>query len=203
MSCGELHQLLRGQKRYSFPFAEKELPLDGIYLLFEQGEEGHGGERIVRVGTHTGQGQLRSRLKQHFLQENKDRSIFRKNIGRCILFRDPFREVWECDRTPKTRRDLTSEELRKQREVEKQVSQYIQKNFTFVVIPIESKEQRLLLESKIISTISLCKECSPSRTWFGLRSPKEKIRTSGLWLVNELGKIPLSEEDMEKLRKLL
>ena len=42
-------------------------------------------DRIVRIGTHTGENQLRSRLMQHFVKENKNRSIFRKNIGRCFF----------------------------------------------------------------------------------------------------------------------
>ena len=59
-------------------------------------------DRVVRVGTHTGANQLPSRLAQHFLKPNKDRSIFRKNIGRALLNRahDPFLEQWEIDLTP-------------------------------------------------------------------------------------------------------
>jgi hypothetical protein len=57
------------------------------------------------------------------------------------------------------------------------------------------------LESKIISTISLCDECKPSEKWLGLFSPKEKIRKSGLWLVNELWKTPLSDKDIEELKQ--
>ncbi len=59
---------------------------------------------------------------------------------------------------------------------------------------------RLLLEWKIISTVSLCVVCCPSENWLGLHSPKEKIRESGLWLVNELHKLPLSENDYEVLK---
>ena len=39
----------------------------------------------MNICTHTGKNQLISRLKQHFTNMNKDRSIFRKNIGRCLL----------------------------------------------------------------------------------------------------------------------
>ena len=56
-------------------------------VLFETGELAHGADRIVWVGTHTGSNEMPSRLKQHFLKENKDRSIFRKNIGRALLNR--------------------------------------------------------------------------------------------------------------------
>ena len=77
--CLELHKLFDSMKRFRFPFDEAKIPLDGIYILFEKGEKAHGVDRIVRIGTHTGQGQLISRLKQHFINQNKDRSIFRKN----------------------------------------------------------------------------------------------------------------------------
>jgi len=36
-----------------------------------------------------------------------------------------------------------------------------------------------------------------------LFSPKEKIRKSGLWLVNELWKTPLTDEDMIELEKII
>ena len=83
----ELHQVFNRQRRFTFPFKQflKEIPENGIYIIFEKGEKYGNLDRIVRVGTHTGNNQLRSRLNQHFLKENKNRSIFRKNIGRCFL----------------------------------------------------------------------------------------------------------------------
>ena len=90
----------------------------------------------------------------------------------------------------------------RQVDIEKQVSAYIQKAFSFAVFEVESKELRLSLESKIISTVSLCDECKPSRDWLGLSSPKHKIRESGLWLVNELYKIPLSDKEVQTLHEL-
>lgn len=98
-NCAALHTWARSLPRHRFPFDEKKIPKDGIYLLFEKGERSHGGERLVRAGTHTGEGQLPSRLRQHFVMENKDRSIFRKNIGRALLNKkpDPYAAVWELD----------------------------------------------------------------------------------------------------------
>ena len=97
-NCEKLHKFFNNMERLKFPFDENKIPLNGIYILFEKGEKAHDVDRIVRVGTHTGQNQLRSRLKQHFINENKDRSIFRKNIGRALLNKnkDPFLEQWEC-----------------------------------------------------------------------------------------------------------
>ena len=50
-------------KRYYFPFDLDELPKNGVYTLFEQGEMAHGGDRVVRVGTHAGANHLPSRLQ--------------------------------------------------------------------------------------------------------------------------------------------
>lgn len=204
--CTNIHQLFNGMERHSFPFNDKDIPQNGIYILFEKGESAHGRDRIVRVGTHTGVNQLRSRLKQHFIQENKDRSIFRKNIGRAILAQnnDPFLEQWEWDLTTRANKEkyLPLLDQDKQGDMEKQVSAYIQEFFSFAVFEVDSKESRLDLESKIISTVSLCDECEPSADWLGLSSPKQKIRESGLWLVNELYKTPLGDEEMQALHEL-
>lgn len=204
--CKQLHQWFNNLEKMNFPFDDRKIPHNGIYILFEKGESAHKTDRIVRIGTHTGKNQLRSRLKQHFIKENKDRSIFRKNIGRALLNRDkdPFLDQWELDLTSRRAKEEYSAliDVEKQKEVEKNVSQYIQANFSFVVIEVEEKEKRLELESKIISTISRCKECGPSPGWLGLFSPREKIITSGLWLVNELNKEPLSDEDMQLIKNL-
>ncbi len=205
-NCHTIHQWFNGMKRHSFPFNEQEIPENGIYILFEKGEFAHSTNRIVRIGTHTGNNQLRSRLFQHFLNENKDRSIFRKNIGRALLNqdKDPFLGKWELDLTTRNAKDQHSNlvDFEKQKEIEKRVTKYIQDNFSFVVFQIGDKDKRLNFESKIISTVSLCEECKSSENWLGNFSPKEKIRKSGLWLVNELWKTPLNDEDMIELKQL-
>jgi hypothetical protein len=136
-----------------------------------------------------------------------DRSIFRKNIGRAILARDkdPFLELWELDLTTRAARERYRGLIdgRKQKEVEKRVTEYIQTHFSFVVFRVDDREKRLELESKLISTVSLCKECHPSPEWLGLSSPKDKIRQSGLWNVNKLYKEPLSDSDYVELQRLV
>lgn len=205
--CEKLHKIFNSIKKINFPLNDKDIPGNGIYVLFEKGEEAHGVSRIVRIGTHTGNNQLASRLKQHFLNENKDRSIFRKNIGRALLNKnkDSFLEKWEIDlTTSQARKEVSGKiDFGKLKQIEKEVSDYIQKNFSFIVFQIDDKEKRLELESRIISTVSLCKDCEPSENWLGLFSPKDKIRKSGLWLVNELYKEPLSEKDIEEIENLI
>lgn len=204
-SCGSLHEWVHTLPEYRFPFADASIPENGIYFLFEKGEEAHGGSRIVRIGTHTGEGQLRSRLTQHFLTPNKDRSIFRKNIGRALLARDsdPFLADWELDLTARAARDLHGSRIDAQmrEEVERRVTEYMQDSFSFAVVRIDEKDARLRLESRCISTVSLCDECRATSAWLGHASPKEKIRESGLWIVNELYKKPLDDADFKVLQR--
>jgi len=203
--CTKLHELFNSLKRFGFPFEEKEIPLNGIYVLFEKGELAHGAERIVRVGTHTGKNQLCSRLKQHFLMENKDRSIFRKNIGRAILKKesDSFLKDWELDLTPAKAKseNLQRIDFEKQKKVEKKVSGCIQNNFTFAVFQVDSKEERLGLEAKLIAAIAQCTECKPSSNWLGKQSPIEKISNGKLWLVQHLNAKALEEKELEGLKQ--
>lgn len=202
-NCPKLHRFVNTLTRLSIQLDKGLIPDNGIYILFERGEKAHGFDRIVRVGTHTGQNQLYSRLNQHFLNENKDRSIFRKNIGRCFLNKtqDPYLKVWNLDMTTRSSRFKYSKLLNiaKQNEIEKDVTNYLVNNFSFVVIRIDDKSNRIDLESKIISTLSLCLQCSPSKHWLGNYSPIDKIKNSGLWLVNELYKKPLSDKELSKL----
>jgi len=205
--CHEIHKIFNDLKEYSFPFDQNELPKNGIYILFEKGEKINELKRVVRVGTHTGENQLQSRLKQHFVKENKDRSIFRKNIGRALLNaeNDSFLEQWELDLTTRANKEKYSKQVdfEKQQSVEKKVTEYIQNNFSFAVFEVLGKEQRLRIESRIISTVSNCTNCKPSENWLGLSSPKQKIIDSGLWLVNELWKQSLSENELTELRKIV
>lgn len=204
--CNEIHKLFNDLKQYNFPFDQTKISKNGIYILFEKGEEFNGLKRIVRVGTHTGDNQLLSRLKQHFVKENKERSIFRKNIGRALLNADNDKFLYQCELKLTTKAnkeiDLPEIDFKKQQSVEKRVTEYIQSNFSFAVFEVLEKEQRLRIESRIISTVSNCTNCKPSKTWLGLFSPKQKIKDSGLWLINELWKQPFTELEFNELKSI-
>jgi hypothetical protein len=202
-----LHKLFNEQNRFTFPFKdrEKEIPRNGIYVIFEKGEKFNNIDRIVRVGTHTGEKQLPSRLNQHFVKENKNRSIFRKNIGRCFLNKEKsqYLDLWELDITSKADKDknLKLLDLDFENKLEKRISEYIQTNLSFCVFEVDTKEQRLFWESKIISTLAKSKELLPSTNWLGNYSTKDKIKQSGLWQVNELYKEELTETEFEELKQ--
>ena len=198
-ACGQLHALARRLSRFKFPFNAAQVPSSGIYLLFEKGEAGHDGDRIVRVGTHTGDGNLRQRLQEHFLHENKDRSIFRKNIGRAMLARDNdnFLAQWEWDLTSHANRGKYGSlvDVDKLRSVEARVTEYLVDNCSFAVLPVGGdvvKRARLDLEATLIATVAQCPACGPSRNWLGLFSPKPTIRRSGLWQIQHLSATPLT-----------
>lgn len=202
--CEHLHIWANSLPLLRYPFDLGTVPASGLYILFEHGETGHGTNRIVRIGTHRGDGQLPSRLSQHFVKEKKDRSIFRKNVGRALLNRDhdPFLPFWQFDLTTRRMRAAHADiDLKRQLEIEHSVSTYMRNNFSFVLMRVDDAAERLRLESKLISTVSGCEICQPSRKWLGLSSPVQKIRESGLWLVNELYREPLTDFELEELKR--
>ena len=191
--CAAVHRWADASRRYQFPFDTSEIPCNGVYILFEKGEHGHGRDRIVRIGSHMGDGRLGSRLEEHFVNENKDRSIFRKNIGRAILNQtgDSFLECWNKTLITKADRNthISLVDNEYQKNIEMQVSRYLRCNFSFCVVgTADEGENPLALEKKLIATVSLCNECQPSENWLGRHSPKEKIASSGLWQEQHLYK---------------
>lgn len=202
----ELHQIFNEKKRYSFPFEHfiNEIPKNGIYIIFENGEKYKTLDRIVRVGTHTGNNQLRSRLNQHFINENKNRSIFRKNIGRCFLNKEnnPYLSLWELDITSRAEKEknLKLLDLDFEKQMEKRISNYVQTNLSFCVFQIDTKDDRLFWESKIVSTLAKAIDIKSSENWLGNQSTKDKIRVSGLWQVNELYNDSLTELEFDQLK---
>lgn len=57
--CMELHVMSNQMKRH---LDVKEIPRNGIYILFENDEHRQGMDRIVRIGTHMSNNQLRISL---------------------------------------------------------------------------------------------------------------------------------------------
>lgn len=115
-------------------------PANGEYVIFQPDEIGHSGDRIVRIGSHTGEGNLPARLREH-MTENKDRSILRKHIGRAILRQtgDPYPAIWNLDYTPKEVREVKGHLLDpvKQTQIEAAASEYISR-FSVSVLPMGS-----------------------------------------------------------------
>jgi hypothetical protein len=177
-----------------------QVPDNGIYVLFEKGEEGHGVERIVRIGTHTGQNNLAPRIREHLYTPNKDRSIFRKHVGRCLLAKecDPFLTQWQIDLTTKASRAMNGHKVDKARlkEVEDEVTRYMTQNFSFSALRFDTQAERLHYEESLLSTIFHCRDCGPSETWVGKSHPTSAVmRECGLWNMQGLrGPVLLLDE---------
>ncbi len=201
--CQFLHDELRKLPRFHAGYNPQDIPRNGLYFLFERDAFAHGGERIVRVGTHTGDGNLPKRLKEHLYTKNKDRSVFRKHIGRSILAQrnDPFLEMWEIDLTTRKAREEHSSKIDMQRlaEVEQEVSDYMNINFSFVVLKVEDKTARLTAEAGLLSAIAACTDCCACSKWLGLHHSNPAIRESGLWNIQGLNDTPITLEDAKTL----
>ena len=111
--------------------------------------------------------------------------------------------MWEHDTTSRADKEkyLKLLDLDFEKKIEKKISYYIQTNLSFCVFQVDTKEQRLFWESKIISTLAKSVELEPSKNWLGNYSTKDKIKTVGLWQVNELFKSSLTEHEFEELKK--
>jgi hypothetical protein len=201
--CQFLHERLRELPRFKADYDPREIPENGLYFVFEKDEAAHNGERIVRVGTHTGQNNLPKRLKEHLYTMNKDRSIFRKHVGRCLLARlgDPFLESWEIDLTTRQARAKFEHLVDRERldEVEQEVSAYMNANFSFVVLRVDDKADRLAAESGILSVIAACDGCHASDSWLGRYHPSAAIRESGMWNILGLKETPITQAFAERL----
>ncbi|MGC3998035.1 MAG: hypothetical protein QM767_11300 [Anaeromyxobacter sp.] len=188
-TCAELHAIVRDLARFEFPPPDRKVPANGLYFIFERGEQGHGGDRIVRIGSHTGRGNLLARLREH-VNPNKDRSIFRKNIGRALLAKagDPFLADWDLDLTSHDARAQHEAriDMAKQSSVEDAVTKHIRTNLTFCVVGAPDPETALRLEKPSIATVATCAGCHASADWLGRHSPLAGIRESGLWQVQHL-----------------
>lgn len=180
--CEKLHKVFNALPRFDASCVS-ELPFDnGIYILFEKGEKFGELDRIVRVGTHTSDHRLKTRLKDHFLRKNHDGSIFRKNIGKAILNaeKDPYLVNWTTDTSKRENKHFIIKE--KNDKMEDRVSEFLKDNMTFTAFKVDTKEQRLRFEEAIISTLNYASNFYSSENWFGKNSPEQQISSSGLWL---------------------
>lgn len=192
--CQWLHEHLEGLPSFKYHediLSDGHLPENGVYFFYQKGEVwGHGGSRsrIVRVGTHRGDGNFPFRIGEHFLTNG--RSIFRKNIGRALLHRegDGYLKIWTLDFIEKLRRLRrgTPAEAACEKRIQKRVTAVLRRNFSFRFILADGRDERKEWERRLIGTVAGCPSCRPSPHWLGRHSPVERIRAGKLWLVQHL-----------------
>ena len=220
-NCKWLHEQLESLLLFKYPFNLDSLPDNGIYFFYERGEMwGHGGnkQRIVRIGTCKS-GNFKSRISEHYLLDERkmnfdskqvaprERSIFRKNIGRALLnkTKSSYLNIWEIDFTDRESREQKAHlrNVRLEKNLERQITKILRENFSFRFIEVENEMGSEGLEGRLIGTIAQCRLCRPSKNWLGLHSPINKIRQSGLWLIQHLGNNGLTDRDKVKIRKIV
>jgi len=182
-----------------------DIPLKGVYFLFEPGEyrtDSGTGNRVVRVGTHglkTGSNStLRGRLRQHRGNiggkapggGNHRGSVFRKHVGQALInlnhYPSESSNHWGLGPNASVHvRDL-------EYPIEIDVSDYL-RNMNFFWIEVDDSpgpnSLRGYIERNSIALLSNFERemiDKPSETWLGYQTKSEMIMRSGLWNVNHV-----------------
>ena len=202
-----IHKWMTQLPRYHWDQINSVPFQNGIYIMFETGEKLYGMDRIVRIGTHRADGRLKERLKDHFLKENKDGSILRKNVGLSLLHRerDPFEAIWALDWSkPSIKNEYANGAQSEQKKAnELAVSSYLRNNISFTCILVEDEKDRLRVEEALIATLNNANDFVSSAEWLGRHSPKPEIVNSGLWNTQGLNGKILSCNEVEVLKKAI
>jgi hypothetical protein len=195
--CRWLHDQLDFLRLFRYPFIKEELPDNGIYFFYEEGETwGHGGDnpRIVRIGTHKKDKNFQKRMCKHFSHRRRE-SVFRRNIGSALLKKnhDPYLATWEKN----------GKVLNKSKEhgLEKDITVILENKFSFRFIIVPEKEMRVGpegLERYLIGTVAKCDLCIPSSDWLGKNFPKDEIRRR-LWLTEHINERAINEKEQQAI----
>lgn len=199
--CKAVHEFFNQMSRMDYKTIS-DIPFNnGIYIMFENGQKYGDLDRIVRIGTHTSDNRLKIRLKDHFINKNKDGSIFRKNIGKAMLNKshDQYLDIWTLDTSNRYNKDKINEE--KEAKIENSVSNYLQNNVSFVCFHVAKKEDRLRLEEALISLLNKSDDFYPDNDWLGKFSSVNKISQSGLWLTQGLDADPLTAAEFAMIKE--
>lgn len=189
--------------RYNNLTPSSDLPSNGIYIFFERGETitlSGNIDRIVRIGTHKSDGRFKGRIRQHYgvkksLGGNKNSSVFRKHLGGALLRSN--------DPQDKRITDWLTQDGPSFREVEELVSSVLRSNFSFSCFAVETKDERLELESALIALMAQYPLGAPSVNWSGKYAASEKIVKSGLWNTQQIDSSPMTCEQFTRFEKLI
>ena len=196
----QLERNLGGARRLSNCSRQMAWPQRGVYFFRETGEirsDTGDGPRVVRVGTHAlkagAKATLWNRLSQH--RGNADGgggnhrgSIFRLIVGAALIQRDGwvFPRWGQGNNAPSVVRES-------ERPMERTVSAAIC-DMPFLWLAVEDEpgpnSLRGYIERNSIGLLSNYGKTpidSPSPSWLGQHSDRERVRLSGLWNSNHVG----------------
>lgn len=180
-----LHQLFDSLPRLTW-LNLRDIPFEnGIYVCYEKGQKYGEKDRIVRVGTHLGEDKLISRLREHFVKKDKNKSVFRKHIGRVFLAAEQpeYLPIWDKNMTLAENRYAFQQHVIPELELdlENRITEYLRQNISFVCFQVETKKERVSLEKAIIGTLAADESFHSDEEWLGMKSPIEWVKNHGLW----------------------
>ncbi len=172
-----------GMKTLAETLRKKDFPHTGMYFFFEPGEYRSVsgiGMRVVRVGIGGKRkrpfvGRLEChRGNKHNKGGSWENSSFRKTVGFALMERDRI----QCPTWGNKKVRNKADELR----VELLVSQII-RTMPFLWLEVDKGDLKYMEENSIalLSNYNKIPIDLPSLNWLGKHSPKEKVRSSGLW----------------------
>lgn len=199
----KLTKLFNQVPRHDYSYNYKDISKNGIYVMFEKSEKHLNFDRVVRIGSHNSANRLLTRIAEHYVGTDHRDSIFRKHLGRSFLTVDKqssYIKTWDfkikkiADKAKNYNKiNWTLENI-----YEDKVTDYIQKNLTFIVIPnLIDATKRLRLEKGLIATFAQSLEKTISTNWFGKFHPDFRINNSGLWNIQHLKGTPLTDEEIK------
>lgn len=181
----QLHRRCHMLPKYDYLTIDKIPFENGIYLMVDKYEVLYGYPRIIRIGTHRGEGRLKGRVAQHFLTEDKNGSSLRRYIGSALLSRnkDAYLSIWEVNsRSHMLSTDYKNKiDINKERQIEAEVSKYLREHVYFYCIEADSYENRLELKKNMMKCLYSDNTYKPSNKWLGNDSPMLHIKAYGLW----------------------
>ncbi|NOX46431.1 MAG: hypothetical protein GXO89_05575 [Chlorobi bacterium] len=75
------HILFTELKKCTSSYDETQISNNGIYTLFENGENIDELDRVVKIGSHTVNNRLFTWIKEHYNNDNDRDIFFRKHLG--------------------------------------------------------------------------------------------------------------------------
>jgi hypothetical protein len=191
-----VHTLVAALPRHGHPFGRRDIPANGIYVFFESGEnaviEDRPVERIVRVGTHRGEGRLARRLGHHFSGDRRA-SDFRLHLGGALLRRDapgdPRLTTWVSNNGAPIP------------DVEASVTDLLRERFSFACIQVDDVTERQELQRALIGLLARFPLGPPSPDWLGRHAFRAEIRRSGLWNTQHVDAEPLDPGGFDRLAR--
>lgn len=193
-----IHRLFAEVRSLPFPVSRRDVPADGIYLLYEAGETvmigGQALERIVGVGTHSGDGRLARRLGIHASGDRRGSDV-RLHIGSALLARQgaPTGDL----------RTWVSEPRTPMPNAEAAVSAELRERFAVRCLPVPTNDERQSLTKALGWLLARDPAGAPSADWLGRQASRPEVNATGLWIIPPGDWQPFRHAQFERLAAIV